>query len=1368
MALEFANQRYLPSLLHNGSFTRGAAYWSGSFVRHVRVGGSEGNGTLNAPQYALRVARPADEAYAPGVPPGVMQFVDRPDLAVYPSSRQVSGLLLTPYSRTQALLQTVIGATAIEGVVLTDNPAATGPTTYANLFQHPFFHQELSGATTTIESGAELPLVDTRRPSASGVYRVGRTLINYSGDAAFVSVPTNVLTYHGVEISATPSSEFTPILTSDTPTFTAGTSVTTDSVATVTVFMDPDVAKSVDRGQPGFAPEIGLAAGDVFTSYAPNAFSTIITGIEYLASAIVLALKPLDNYGKSARPIPPNATVDVTSWDIFPVSSCNVVTTMPLFKYDYTLATTYRISADSNEPDPSIIEFRTLGLSDVAGFGAATAIIPRVEGTVRNLVLDSAGSVDLDQERRLERFVRESDTPLPGRMDVRIVPKEGVLFDPDVLDIVSLQKFPRESSIPVNGANVPFPLGAVVFSVNTPTGGLPVAWTQGKLFALSLDEVSTTSEMNLENSALWLWIQKIEEAGFLVESVDDDASSGIARIVMAWDPLRFGEVDDGVDQPVLNNGDSFSLLGLVAAFGVSELSDVYLAKGDFTEKFEKLDDPAYASTDPITDQVAIDFLQHGMDQLEGVIPKGMVMLYAGGAVCPPGYKRVDAFPNAPTAGIGAASELPIPSPIEYDALTDRTTLTWQDQDFPLLDANGAPVILTDLSEPKSLEVPPSTGIFETVNFTVNQQVFQPGMHLRVPATTLVDKSFGIYLGSTSGYALTLAPDSREYNAGQVQVPHYPELAQEWVGLEIWFRTDGTLDPLGTILASKWQKISGTLVGWSVILNDTGTITVEQRLLGGGGFTGGTNSFTTTRDYTGLLTGTLGFWRVYITFASKQTTEPTLGFDGSIDISNEEFGYQANRNPGAETWNWGSANDRKTGTMANTGPLIIGARPNLSQTPVIAGGNVTLDMFRQFKLGPGTIIGEDLWNIGAGLTQIPSSLDGRLTCELRFDEGLGTTVRNTSSLPGVFDGVTVNQTFWGEGNMSITTESGLYGEVDYRGPLEDRDKSFLITDLKYNIQEQTGNEPSGKPYDATNAGNQGSGSGTVNYPDVVLGSNIADGDLSTPPVGPGNAAQTEVFDNITAPSGLALFTVLAQTVVGGRLTGFSCTSSVVGQFDDLDPFVGNVYWLQLAGPPLVDNFATRLTKIDMPDQDPENAIFFFDRYDGKSVDLRGADPAAIIGNTVTIRPVILYGTGEQALNAAGIIIPLGITQNRVFDQNEAYWTTRLSVPDIEVTLQGNLVVPDLVTKLIVEPAGYLKYSEPDSTQLDYGSGGHSHKLDGDSIVADIDAVPKVNEFNNDFKLTVPFTDVASEHGHGILSTYRYPLPSFRMFTLCEKL
>jgi hypothetical protein len=1361
MALEFANQRYLPSLIHNGSFSRGAAYWSGSFLRHIRVGGSEGSGTANAPQYALRIARPSDDQYPDVTPPGAMQFIDRPDLAVYPSSRQVSGLLLTPYSRSKALVQVLLGATAVEGVVLTDKPSAIGSLLYENLFQHPFLHQEVDGTQTRIAAGTEIPLVDTRRPSASGVYRSGRTLLNFTGTAAGSGAVSNVFTYHALEISTTPSSEFVPSLSSDTPSLTSS-ELTPVDVSTVVVLltMDAAVGRDLDRQQPGFTPETGLAIGDVFVSYAPQEFVLEVISVTYVATGISLGLRALSNYGKDSRKAPTGAT-SITSWDIFLPSSCNIVTTMPLYKYDYTVATKYRIGSDSGRPAPSLMELRTLGVGEISGPGTVTALIPRVEETVRVLSLDAAGDVDLNWESQLERFVRESSTPLDGRMDLRILPLEGITFDTTLFNVIEIQKFDEGFQLNIGGQIEIFPSGAVLFTIETPTG-LPVDWMLGKRFSFNLDEVSEESQLLLGQLTNWQWLQNIVAFGLVAEAADDDGDEnpGFATIAMHWLPA-FGSTLDGVYQITLNAGDSFSLVGVSAEYGITEVSDIYVAKGDFTERFERIDDPAYSASTPITNNLAIDFLQHGMDQLESAIPKGMVLMYAGGGVCPPGYKRVDAFPDASVAGVGVSSELPIPDSVSYDPLIDRTTLVWQDQDFPLLDAAGAPTTLADLSEPRSLEVPPSTGLFETVTFTVNQQIFQPGMHIRVPSFALKDTTASIYTGSAPGTALTLAPNTLEFTAGQVQVPSYSELEQELVSIELWFRTDAAITET-TVLASKWQRISGAIVGWSILMNTDGTITIEQRLLGGGGLTGGINTFTTQDQFTNLTTGTTGFWRMYVSFSSKQDNVPTLGFDGSIELSNIVSGYRVYK----QDWTWGSG---LTGTMSNTGPLILGARPRISQNPKLAGGGVTIDMYRQFKFGVSDNDNASLWNFGAGLPQVPSGLDSRMSCELRFDEGVGLTIANTSSLIGALDGASINQTTWGPGLITVTT-GGLYGESDYRASLEDRDKSFLIANLKYNIQEKTGSFPSGVPYEATNAGNEGSGSTTsvVVYPDVVLGSNIEDGDLSTPPIGPGNAAQTAVFNDVFSTSGLAEFTVVAQTVVSGRLTGFSATRSTthVDPTTLFNPEAGDVYWYQVSGTAgYSDSFATRLTKIDTSGSAD---LFFFDRYDGKAINLLDKTVANVIGGTITIRPVLLYGVGVQALNSAGDIISLGVTQNRVVDRGETYWTTRLSVPDIEVLVQGNLAIPSPVSKLVVEPSGYLRYSDPDIRSLDYGSGGHSHKLDGQTITAAVDAVPRVNEVNSDFTLTIPFTDVAANHGHGILPTYRYPLPAFRLFSLCEKL
>lgn len=166
------------------------------------------------------------------------------------------------------------------------------------------------------------------------------------------------------------------------------------------------------------------------------------------------------------------------------------------------------------------------------------------------------------------------------------------------------------------------------------------------------------------------------------------------------------------------------------------IGDVVLHRGDFTRRhdFDDRDDPEIV--EPPDRRSALDRLFHGLDASEGTVPRGTVVLYVGGGVCPSGWKRVDAPANSATDGL---ERLPPPDAAVFDPDRGRTRLTWLDASFDALDADGAAITIPDTATTASLalpNVPPFNGAYEAVALGPTRQRVQPGMSLRVKMSNL--------------------------------------------------------------------------------------------------------------------------------------------------------------------------------------------------------------------------------------------------------------------------------------------------------------------------------------------------------------------------------------------------------------------------------------------------------------------------------------------------------------------------------------------------------------------------------------------------------------------------------------------------------
>jgi len=1393
MRISTMGQSHTLNLLRNGALSRGSAYWWGSYLRHKRIGGSQGQGTVNAPEYGLEVFRAADTSYPSTVTAGAHQWLDRPDLFTYPSRRVISGLLVSPFAPDRAMLQVLQGLTAVDGAVLAAKPAPVGALTYVDLFQHPFVHLDTDQTRVNIAAGSTLPLTDNNQAGASGLYRVGALLENRSGTAMdtpydFGAPNVNQYSYHGLEISPLGSAGYEPLITEQTWGVVSTWVTVTDGVVTVTIQAAKAVIEALVRPQPGSS---GIQVGDVFTMVAPSLLSGSIVSVSVLATQTTVVLIPLTNYGQVVIE-PFSSDINPEQWAIYTTSTATVTRTLPLYSYDFTLGYTCRINAGYGVPGGSAMSFHVLDGDAVEGMGRVSTTVPRVIGQTKvvNLIADQ-DTVDGAWQRRLERHVRESAAPIEGRLELCIEPPAGSIDDyPTPLSSLPNAVFwawfteatgsnPDLNDPPGTVDQVPHFKIECPYDINNPPQ--LIEWSSGfKTFSI------TTFGDPTELYDFYTWIPPLLQLpSFTIAAAKLQA--GLFSIYVEWDVDTFGPLPsmDGFHVGWLDEFTAtwgFNIKGLKGSGGRSLISDIYLAHGDLAQRMEQRDDISTPVTGPLTNTVSIDPLRQGIDLVDHVLPPGTVMLYAGGGTCPPGFKRVEGFPGVALPGIGAAAALALDqATVTYLAAQDRTRFLWVGTDFPLLDENGLQVQIPELALSVSKPIPGFPESSEEVAFAPVQQVVQPGMSLRIP-DFLIDPAIlasdQLFTTQTAGSMLGL-PSSSSVDILRPKEPLFKRMA-----LEIWWRpTSGLVQNSEAAISWLFRKaknIGSDVVGW------------------GAGFRNDVPSFKklTWRIQTN---GSLGFRNdEYTTFSEVFTTD---GGSGNMLHLLIEFGVPSSGTAGAP--GAGGTADLRI-LLSNTdiyalvdeahnfgvnqagGDLTPGALLRIGETPDVGADSsgyinvpfgAIVDNFRLFELDSAPLTSDDrvaLWNGGKGLSVVPINLQSRLITELRLDEGFGTVASDTAPVSWTTPATVIGSATWLAGYIQAQGGSDFDAD-DYRAPFEDKDRSYLVTRVESVLNEAEGVFESGTPYTATNNG-PGNGQGTVLYPFAVADSELMASDINEPVLGPGFAGQTETFADGTAMNVMFWLAKFFKGLVQNVQTFIPILTTTP---PDWAPQVGDVYfidWYNTDTPTIHSgHFLARVTDINYePASGYGNGYrYTFERYDGRHIELSAAEYALLQWGSasgghkgqIRIRPAKLFGVGHHVVDTStGSIIPQGVVRHSVAYNGVKYWVVRKLINDLLVEVQGRAPIPDGLEAVRVEATGYLRYDDPLDT-MDYGAGGHSHRI-GQPLTAADDLIPRISE-TGALKLA-PYVSMAQNHDHGFLSQYRFPLPEFRILTACLKL
>lgn len=768
-------------LTTNGTFTQGLSGWFGSYIRH----GVTAPINEFTPAYYAQVFSGEPNDYLDTIPAGISQFLDLPELYSYPSVRKVHNLTMRVVAPDQALLSINASTTFATGA-------------QATLSHHPFVFTDTE--TVTVAQGTPVTL------SAS--------ISEYSGSArAAKPVPIKVagtVTDYVLPVVLTQKT-VAPILSdkdvSGVVLELVGVSPMTGTG--VLRFIGDEATLIAIKDFPRPDGTVGFRIGDT-VQLVDNGYAMRVTDV---ATSLNTTVGPL-SYNLSVAPVAglaaPTSTAVTYHWNVFPITFATATYALDLYRYDFTLALSYR-ATEGGEPGVPQIQFRGIDDTTIHGIGAvipSTTIQPEEQATITIPLPNSVWN------RRLTYLSKEFTKPVQGRALLNIPPSGFtgfILGEPVTVLSVSYDAATNRAriryremgeigspiaslsyaqatstltivgdpSVPLNlvpgqavylaGKTLSTPLwlraavserrallvasynlntNTATVILNTPHTDQPsltgllnstlrVSVTQPRQVQLRFDP-SGDWQLRLQNSSgmpqePWLaplYTRNSRVATFpTVESVDTFVSA-VLHVDVDWP----GEPPINPTNVVLSDS---SVVGLAASSAdVCQIADVGLWRGYHIHRMNSTDTADLITTNLGTD-VSVDPLLLRTDTLGDIVPKGMVMLYAGG-VCPAGFKPVDSFADAEphTQGFAKQPTIPWPDVVSYDQTSDTTTLRWPFLRFNQTNPDGSLILKN--TDVRYLELPlvdinPATGEALTRQVTIKQakQLIEPGMLLSV-------------------------------------------------------------------------------------------------------------------------------------------------------------------------------------------------------------------------------------------------------------------------------------------------------------------------------------------------------------------------------------------------------------------------------------------------------------------------------------------------------------------------------------------------------------------------------------------------------------------------------------------------------------
>ncbi len=1406
MNVEYISRNNAPSLISNGNFSQGTSYWFGSYVRHNKVLSAGSISTDETPRYSASVIKVDDGYYPQGIPAGLNQFIDYPNTYSFPSSVRVGRVDILPVSKSKLFVRLIPGASTVDGRLLaTANSAVySGPgdtvpgdtftysTPIDRFFQHPFVYRD-SQSIVPVNAGSDVHITDSNRSATSGSYRAGRVIYNYLGSAVPNTPNTWAYTQHGLEVVSS-SDVVEPIFSSESGDIITTTATYSSGDVTVSIRGTVMNALLVDRGLDTQA--VGIKPGDVFKCDSPDVVG-VITAIRFTAGSpdqLDIDLIPLRQNGLLYYPFfTASSTLD--SWAIFAPSVGTVTVTKNVFKYDLTLSYTYDTSSGYGELAPSILQFYEVDDGDSSyvtlGVGYPNEIIPNIPEDTQTVALVSGVAINPTWVRKIEHFYRESALPITGRLLLSLIPEDNSVNTNNTKRIIEIQHIATPT--------LAYPFGGFLVESDDVLTGFNV----GTLIDFRVVIYPSAYDPNH-----WVYTDLILNGPFVIKEINGNTFTVAAK----------AEANGGIpDTYTISNPDAYQELYTVSdllPFGRGNVSNVSLVKGDYSQGLYRSDDPPPGITAP---ERIVDDLRQGVDHFDNILPTGTVVLYAGGEACPNGFKRVDGV-GEEDAGLPGYHDLPAPSEVVYDPDTDRTVLKWDNTRFPVVDATGNEIPLAELAESVTFSpIDASLGVSdEIIDIIPVQQVMQPGMSLRVrefelSQTPSLINNPAIQSGLPSQALFLKQPSTVPVTSGEyVECFDYPLISTsapvpDSLAIEMWFmaRTGGTnvINMSGGILPTTVaekvlvQKINNVqsgpirFTGWEIFMDNHDDVHVRLFRNASAHTDAGATWVFKSGDHVSTTFPSVS--RVPPFETLHQWLHMVVTLDRISSTSNSLFKIKISNTTTQNSYEYETVvSNLLASQFINSGPLTLG-RGNSQGNNIHTLANsadINIDMFRMFSALNDTDI-DLLWNNGQGLARVPTYLEGSLLAEFRFD-GANNDIAHNTATGGPTNDATIHVTSAG-GSIHSTIghifqlnsiDEALAG--DFLGPFERKTKSFLITDMSLLASQNPSQSfPSAKPYRATTPGPLsafGNGYGSINYPMQITGTEITAllgvDYVGVQPLGPIGSDQDNQF-TINGVTGIP------ASVAPGTVSGMpdnSSTPTTVSFFihDDVSAInkkfnpiarVGDVYYIKWnrLGQSVVGEFIGELTKIVSY---TDGKRYTFKRYDGLPMDLKGN---LGVNCVFSIAPAKLFGTGTQRYDSVtGTFTFDTVVQNKFvsidsLNNSDTYWTHRLIAYDLEVSVKGKLELPTVASKVYIEPSGYLQYGVF-AGNVDYGSGGHSHLVEeSEDDITVSNLIPRINEQNSAIN-TEPFYPLASSHTHGYLNKYVWPLPMFRLFTLCEKL
>jgi len=1376
MKKEFISKPHTLSLLRNGNLSAGLGHWFGSYLRHVKV--KQPSSEAPIPAYAVSAAV-ADAAYFPdGIPVGLNQFVDHPALFTFPSRRTANRVEMFIVDENRAYVR-LLPESTVDGA-----PNAVPVT-------HPFLFSDFNGHVP-VKPGSDVLLVNYDKVAYSGTYKAGGVVQNFGPLGASSGVEFHILELGSAKLSFLSSVDI--VIDSST---TVSVSTITSTTKQLVFFGDAPNLTTVFRQLDSTLQ--GVQPGD---SVVMDTNSGAYYAVVYAATATSLQIQPVSAQGKEMLPFLPNGDV-IRRVRVFSTTVARVSVEKPVFRYEYTLAYSRDAGSTFVVPNPTL-KFKRLTYDSVndeyslTGVGDDGPQIPKLDRDTQ--VVNRIDQGTDSWERVLEHFFLESREPIDGRL-LFTMGAPNTLYT-GVRQPVTSVRYHISGTTPV-------------FDITVTT---PVTYSSGDRLEL-IDSINTLDPDFWYNQVLKGRTLFVISASGQTVTVANPTIKTAAELT-----TLIGGVN--VLYTLAINTHASSATRIVDS-GLFLVSDIFLAKEDYSQGLFRFDDPP----DSIDQRPLVDPLVANADLLDNALPSGVTVLYAGGGTCPPGYKRLDGLNSSAIAGVPGYHILPDPDSRDYDTTTNRTTLTWNSASFaaPVSSENTT---LTTLSVTRDVPLAIPDNPVEKVTVFPAIPAIQPGMFLgtrpidAVADLKVLDESNPVLgLGDTPR-AIRLEP------TGAVATHPYVELDSVGNAYEMWFKLDalGSSTPERQVLLQRMSFPTGfplpggpplgQITGWEVYLhNDLGTPAGTEAQLVLNIFTGSTRAqgpAHTWNSASGSLPQiisytSIGKWLfLYIEFTQVlNSTQVRLAL------------YEANStNPIVNTTQtFTSLLPSDFSSFTTPSSVITAGRGNRGTAAVPTantldrGASITLDLLRVYD-APLAGTETHLFNNGKGRPLVDENITSNTNAVLYMNEGQGVLLQNTAATaPSGFtgDGVLIApaQTRWVVGYLRSTTSTDAYTGADYAAPYEDRISQYLISDLTIDIGNQLSTKlvPSATVANPGPRGQFGDGAGNISYPyvvfedDYVNAGNTSDRDFKyafpEQPIGPIGfgvvGKQDNVFRYAGTPAGrleIRLVKRLSSTRVSIdvgeviRKTDFFNSTLVqstqyidsvtpaIGKAFVQDAKVGDVYylnWRHSDGDRYGEFFAEIESITPKTVSGKLTAEVVLRRYDRRPI-IFNCDVNTFLSRTSSnLRPAKLFGIGKQTRPNQTTIGTPGVTMQQLTVQTggstKKIWSVRAIDYSVAATVYGD--ASDPARRLFVEPSGYLRFG--DSEQLiDYGTSGHSHIVDKKDTAITVDNLVPVLKFGSTQFTDTPFTDVASEHDHGYLEKHRWPLPPFKLFTVCTKL